>query len=115
MLRATWAVRWASPCHKPFWRSVSNSISRLVEHIVPSDIGYQETIDAMTKAQGSNVSDAASQELAWVGQALQQQVDLPACVDAFRSPALSARSWFLWRSPSSRLIGAGEGTLNAVW
>jgi hypothetical protein len=84
---------------------------------VPSDIGYQETIDAMTNfflAQGSNASDAASQALAWVGQALQQQVDLLACVDVFRSPALSARSGFLWRSPSSRLIGAGEGTLNAV-
>jgi MFS transporter, DHA2 family, multidrug resistance protein len=51
--------------------------SRLVEHIAPSDIGYQHTIDAMTRffqAQGSNASDAASQAVAWVGQTLQHQV-----------------------------------------
>jgi len=65
--------------------------SRLVEHIVPSDIGYQQTIDAMTKffeAQGSNASDAASQAIAWVGQTLQQQVDLLAYIDVFRSLAI---------------------------
>ncbi len=38
--------------------------SRLIEHAAPSDLGYQQTIDAMTRyfqAQGSNASDAASQ------------------------------------------------------
>ena len=65
--------------------------SRLVEHIVPSDVGYQQTIDAMTRffqARGSNASDAASQAIAWVGQALQQQIDLLAYMDAFWSLAM---------------------------
>jgi MFS transporter, DHA2 family, multidrug resistance protein len=60
--------------------------SRLVEHIAPSDVGYQQTIDAVTRyfqAQGSNASDAASQAVAWIGQTLQQQVDLLAYIDVF--------------------------------
>jgi MFS transporter, DHA2 family, multidrug resistance protein len=60
--------------------------SRLVEHIAPSDLGYQQTIDAMTRffqAQGSNASDAAGQAVAWVGQTLQHQVDLLAYIDVF--------------------------------
>jgi len=65
--------------------------SRLVEHIVPSDIGYQQTIDAMTRyfqAQGSNASDATSQAIAWVGQTLRQQVNLLAYIDVFWSLAM---------------------------
>lgn len=60
--------------------------TRLIEHIAPSSIGYQQTIDAMTRffeAQGSNASKAASQAFAWVGQTLQQQVDLLAYMDVF--------------------------------
>jgi DHA2 family multidrug resistance protein len=60
--------------------------SRLIEHAAPSDLGYQQTIDAMTRyfqAQGSNASDAASQAIAWVGQTLQQQVALLAYIDVF--------------------------------
>jgi MFS transporter, DHA2 family, multidrug resistance protein len=60
--------------------------SRLVEHAAPSDIGYQQTIDAMTRyfqAQGSNASDAAGQAIAWVGQTLQHQIDLLAYIDVF--------------------------------
>jgi DHA2 family multidrug resistance protein len=60
--------------------------SRLVEHIVPPDVGYQQTIDAMTRffeAQGSNATRAASQALAWVGQTLRQQADLLAFIDVF--------------------------------
>jgi MFS transporter, DHA2 family, multidrug resistance protein len=60
--------------------------SRLVEHVVPSDLGYQQTIDAVTRffqAQGSNASDAAARATAWVGQTLQQQVNLLAYVDVF--------------------------------
>ena len=67
--------------------------SRLVEHAAPSDIGYQQTIDAMTRyfqAQGSNASDAASQAVAWVGRTLQQQVDLLAYIDVFWTLALIA-------------------------
>lgn len=65
--------------------------SRLIEHVVPSDIGYQQTIDAMTRffqAQGSNASEAASQAIAWVGQTLQHQIDLLAYIDAFWSLAM---------------------------
>jgi MFS transporter, DHA2 family, multidrug resistance protein len=60
--------------------------SRLVEHIAPSDLGFQQTIDAMTRffqAQGSNASDAAGQAIAWVGQTLQHQIDLLAYIDVF--------------------------------
>jgi MFS transporter, DHA2 family, multidrug resistance protein len=67
--------------------------TRLIEHIAPSDIGYQQTVDAVTRffqAQGSNASDAASQVVAWVGQTLQHQVDLLAHIDVFRSLAIVA-------------------------
>jgi MFS transporter, DHA2 family, multidrug resistance protein len=65
--------------------------SRLVEHISPSDVGYQQTIDTMTRffqAQGSNASDAAGQAVAWVGQTLQQQIDLLSYIDVFWSLAM---------------------------
>lgn len=67
--------------------------SRLIEHVAPSDLGYQQSIDAMTRffeAQGSNATDAASQATAWVGQTLQQQVDLLAYIDVFWSLAIVA-------------------------
>ncbi|WP_407114051.1 DHA2 family efflux MFS transporter permease subunit [Bradyrhizobium sp. LMG 9283] len=67
--------------------------SRLIEHAAPSDLGYQQTIDAMTRyfqAQGSNASDAASQAIAWVGKTLQQQVDLLAYIDVFWMLAIVA-------------------------
>ncbi|SFP39405.1 MFS transporter, DHA2 family, multidrug resistance protein [Bradyrhizobium sp. Ghvi] len=67
--------------------------SRLIEHAAPSDLGYQQTIDAMTRyfqAQGSNASDAASQAVAWVGRTLQQQVDFLAYIDVFWTLALIA-------------------------
>jgi DHA2 family multidrug resistance protein len=67
--------------------------SRLVEHIAPSDPGYQQTVDAMTRffqAQGSNASDAASQAIAWIGQTLQQQIDLLAYMDVFWLLAITA-------------------------
>jgi DHA2 family multidrug resistance protein len=60
--------------------------SRLIEHAAPSDIGYQQTIDAMTRyfqASGSNASDAAGQAVAWVGQTLQHQIALLAYIDVF--------------------------------
>jgi DHA2 family multidrug resistance protein len=67
--------------------------NRLIEHAAPSDLGYQQTIDAMTRyfqAQGSNASDAASQAIAWVGRTLQQQVDLLAYIDVFWMLAIVA-------------------------
>jgi len=60
--------------------------SRLVEHVAPSDLGYHQTIDAVTRyfqAQGSNASDAAGQAIAWIGKTLQQQVDFLAYIDVF--------------------------------
>ncbi|MET4631517.1 DHA2 family multidrug resistance protein [Bradyrhizobium sp. I1.8.5] len=67
--------------------------SRLIEHAAPSDLGYQQTIDAMTRyfqAQGSNPSDAAAQAIAWVGKTLQQQVDFLAYIDVFWMLAIIA-------------------------
>ncbi|MGY4502883.1 DHA2 family multidrug resistance protein [Bradyrhizobium sp. GM24.11] len=67
--------------------------SRLIEHAAPSDLGYQQTIDAMTRyfqAQGSSASDAASQAIAWVGKTLQQQVDFLAYIDVFWTLAIIA-------------------------
>jgi len=67
--------------------------SRLIEHAAPSDLGYQQTIEAMTRyfqAQGSNASDAASQAVAWVGRTLQQQVDFLAYIDVFWTLAIVA-------------------------
>lgn len=65
--------------------------TRLVEHIAPSDIAYQQTIDTMThffQARGSNASEAASQAIAWIGQTLQKQVDLLSFVDVFWTLAM---------------------------
>ncbi|MCK1451707.1 DHA2 family efflux MFS transporter permease subunit [Bradyrhizobium sp. 35] len=67
--------------------------SRLIEHAAPSDLGYQQTIETMTRffqAQGSNAGDAASQAVAWVGRTLQQQVDLLAYIDVFWTLAIIA-------------------------
>jgi MFS transporter, DHA2 family, multidrug resistance protein len=67
--------------------------SRLIEHAAPSDLGYQQTIETMTRffqAQGSNASDAASQAVAEVGRILQQQVDLLAYIDVFWTLAFVA-------------------------
>jgi DHA2 family multidrug resistance protein len=60
--------------------------SRLIEHIAPSDVGYQQTLAAVThffEAQGSNATDAAAQALAYIAQMLQQQVNLLAYIDVF--------------------------------
>lgn len=67
--------------------------SRLIEHAAPSDLGYQQTIETMTRffqAQGSNAGDAASQAVAWVGRTLQHQVDLLAYIDVFWTLAIIA-------------------------
>jgi DHA2 family multidrug resistance protein len=65
--------------------------SRLVEHLAPSDVGYQQTVDAVTRYfqdQGSSAVDAAAQATAWVGQTLQHQIDLLAYIDVFWSLAM---------------------------
>jgi MFS transporter, DHA2 family, multidrug resistance protein len=63
----------------------------LVAHISPSDLGYQQTVSAVTRYfldHGSNQPDAASRAIAWVGQTLQQQVNLLAYIDVFRTLAI---------------------------
>jgi DHA2 family multidrug resistance protein len=65
--------------------------SRLVEHIAPSDLGYQQSLHALTRffeAQGSNAPNAASQAIAEIGQTLQHQIDLLAYIDVFWSLAV---------------------------
>ncbi len=60
--------------------------SRLIEHIVPSDVGYQQTLSAVThffQAQGANATDAAAQAFAYIAQTLQTQVNLLAYIDVF--------------------------------
>ncbi|GLR86437.1 DHA2 family efflux MFS transporter permease subunit [Bradyrhizobium iriomotense] len=67
--------------------------NRLIEHLAPSDLGYQQSVDAVTRffqAQGSSASDAASQAIAWVGKTLQQQVDFLAYIDVFWTLAIIA-------------------------
>ena len=60
--------------------------SRLIEHIVPSDVGYQQTLSAVTRffqAQGSSATDAAAQAFGYIAQTLQTQVNLLAYIDVF--------------------------------
>lgn len=67
--------------------------SRLIEHAAPSDLGYQQTLDQMTRffqAQGASANDAASQAIAWIGRTLQQQVDFLAYIDVFWTLAIIA-------------------------
>ena len=48
-------------------------------------------MDAVTRffqRQGSNASDAAAQAIAWIGQTLQQQIDLLSYIDVFWSLAV---------------------------
>ncbi len=65
--------------------------SRLVEQAAPSDIGYQRTLDQVTRYfvdHGSSQADAASQAVGWIGKTIQRQVDLLAYIDVFWSLAL---------------------------
>ncbi len=65
--------------------------SRLIEHIVPSDVGYQQTLSAVTRffqAQGSSATDAAAQAFGYIAQTLQTQVNLLAYIDVFWALAL---------------------------
>lgn len=60
--------------------------SRLVEHVVPSSIPYQETLHQVTSyfaAHGSSALQAQRQAFAWIGQQVQAQASLLAYIDAF--------------------------------
>jgi DHA2 family multidrug resistance protein len=60
--------------------------SRLVEHVVPSSIQYQDTLHRVTSyfaAHGSSLAQAQSQAFAWIGQQVQTQAALQAYTDVF--------------------------------
>lgn len=60
--------------------------SRLVEHVVPSNIHYQETLQQVTNyflGRGSSPGQAHDQALAWIGQQVQTQASFLAYIDAF--------------------------------
>jgi DHA2 family multidrug resistance protein len=60
--------------------------SRLVEHVIPSSVQYQETLRQATDyfaAQGSAAAQAKQQAFAWIGQQVQVQASFLAYMDAF--------------------------------
>jgi DHA2 family multidrug resistance protein len=60
--------------------------SRLIEHVVPSDIQYQETLRRATEyfaALGSPMIRAQGQAFAWIGQQVQAQASFLAYIDVF--------------------------------
>jgi MFS transporter, DHA2 family, multidrug resistance protein len=60
--------------------------SRLIEHVIPSSVQYQDTLQQMTNyfvAQGSSLLQAQQQAIAWIGQQVQTQSSFLGFVDAF--------------------------------
>jgi MFS transporter, DHA2 family, multidrug resistance protein len=60
--------------------------SRLVEHAIPSSVGYQDTLSQVTNffvAQGSSLTQAHQQAIEWIGQQVQSQAAFLAYIDAF--------------------------------
>jgi MFS transporter, DHA2 family, multidrug resistance protein len=60
--------------------------SRLVEHVIPSSLPYQDTLQQVTNyflAQGSALAEAKQQAFAWIGQTVQAQAALLAYIDVF--------------------------------
>lgn len=60
--------------------------SRLVESVIPSNVGYQETLRQVSGyfvAHGSSASHAKRQAVAWIGQQIQTQASLLAYIDTF--------------------------------
>ncbi len=60
--------------------------SRLIEHVVPSSVGYQETLRRVTDyfaSHGSSLLQAQQQAIDWVGQQVQGQASFLAYVDVF--------------------------------
>ena len=60
--------------------------SRLIEHVIPSGVPYQQTLQQVTNyftAHGSSLAQAQQQAIGWIGQQLQAQTSLLSYVDAF--------------------------------
>ncbi len=67
------------------WREQFHQ-SRLAEHIIPSSVSYQETMQQMAgffAARGASAQQAQQQAFAWIGQQVQAQASLFAYVDVF--------------------------------
>ena len=60
--------------------------NRLIEHAIPSNIPYQQTLDQVTNyfvVQGSSLLQAKQQAIQWIGQQVQAQASFLAYMDAF--------------------------------
>jgi DHA2 family multidrug resistance protein len=60
--------------------------SRLVEHVVPTSVEYQDALQRVTAyfmAHGSSAAKAGQQAFAWIGQQVQAQASLLAYIDVF--------------------------------
>jgi len=60
--------------------------SRLTEHVIPSSMQYQDTLQQLTNyfvGQGSSLSDAHQKAIEWIGQQVQTQASFLGYVDAF--------------------------------
>lgn len=60
--------------------------SRLVEHVIPSGVQYQDTLHQVINyfmAQGSSLVQAQQQAVAWIGQQIQMQASFLGYMDAF--------------------------------
>jgi len=60
--------------------------SSLAAYAIPSGISYQQTVQQLTNyfaAQGSSLTQASQQAIAWIGQQIQTQASLLAYIDVF--------------------------------
>ena len=60
--------------------------SRLTEHVIPSSMQYQDTLQQLINyfvGQGSSLSDAHQKAIQWIGQQVQTQASFLGYVDAF--------------------------------
>lgn len=67
--------------------------SRLVEHVIPSSVQYQQTLDQVTSyfaAHGTLPAQAQQEAIAWIGQQVQTQATYLAYMDAFWALMLMA-------------------------
>jgi MFS transporter, DHA2 family, multidrug resistance protein len=59
---------------------------RLIEHAIPSNVSYQDTLQQVTQyfaAHGSSLAHAQQQAFAWIGQQMQIQATFLAYIDVF--------------------------------
>jgi len=60
--------------------------SRLVEHVIPSSVQYQDTLQQITNyfvGQGSSLIQAQQQAISWIGHQIQAQASFLGYMDAF--------------------------------